>query len=593
MKKSKLPSWDLSDLYSGINDPKIKKDLNKFMKLNKDLEKKFKNKISDLCPKEFLEAIKIYEEMSIISHILGAFAYLNMSTQMNNPEATAFFQDISEKMTDYSKPSIFFSLEINKLSDKKIKEFLKDKEIRKYSPWLKRIRMFKKYELSEEAEEIFMEKGVTSGNAWVRLYDERSVELRYSVDGKEYNDSDIYLLIQDKNAETRRKAGAEVNRVCKENSNLFSFIYNMIIKDKSIEDNKRSFKTPMAPMCLANNVEDIVVDTLADSVKDNYAKIAHRFYKLKAKWLGVEKLSYWDRNAPLPFEDDASYSWDDAVKIVLDAYKKFSPKLYDLALDFFDKPWVDVPTKDGKRSGAYAHPVSSVKHPYLFLNFTGRQRDVLTLAHELGHGCHMRLSHKQGELQDDTPLTLAEVASVFAESLTFKKMLDEIDDDKIKLCLIASKVNDMINTAIRQISFHFFEKRAHNERKNGELSVERLSQIWQEEIQSSLGNAVEMKNAENVWSQVSHFFHVPFYVYAYSFADCVVNSLFSVYQEGKVKNFEDKYLALLSETGVKKYDALLKPFGLDAKDKGFWNKGLSVISGYIDELEKLDKKLKL
>lgn len=593
MHTKELPSWNLADLYKGINDPKIGKDLNRYKKINQDLEKNYKGKISSLQTQEFLQAIKLYEEAAIISHILGAFAYLNMSTQMNNPETTAFYQNITEKMTDYSTSSIFFTLEINKLSDDKLKEFLKDKDVKKYSPWLKRLRMFKKYELSEEVESIFMEKGVTSGSAWVRLYDEKSVELKYVVDGKEYNDSEVYLLVQDKNAELRHKAGAEINRVCKENSTLFSFIYNMIIKDKAIEDNKRGFKTPMASMSLANNVEDDVVNCLADSVKDNYATVAHRFYKLKAKWLGTDKLSYWDRNAPLPFEDDEEYSWDDAVKLVLSAYQDFSPKLHNLAVDFFNKPWIDVPTKNGKRSGAFAHPVSSVKHPYLFLNFTGRQRDVLTLAHELGHGCHMRLSHKRGELQDDTPLTLAEVASVFAESLTFKRLLSKTKDDKVKLCLIASKVNDMINTAIRQISFHFFEQRVHEERKAGEVSVERLSQIWQEEISSSLGSAVDMQNAEYVWSQVSHFFHVPFYVYAYSFADCVVNSLFGVYQEGNIVGFEDKYLDLLSETGVKKYDMLLKPFGLNAKDKDFWNKGLSVISGYIDELEKLDKKLKL
>ncbi|MDR1693998.1 MAG: M3 family oligoendopeptidase [Lactobacillaceae bacterium] len=593
MKSNKLPSWDLSDLYKGTNDAGINKDLEKFRKLNKDLEKKYKGKIAGLKAEEFFGAVKIYEEMSIISHVLGAFAYLNMATQMNNPEATAFYQDISEKLTDYSMPSVFFSLEINQLPDSKIKEFLSNKDVKTYSPWVKRIRMFKKHELSEEAESIFLEKNVTSGSAWVRLYDEKSVELKYIVNGKEYNDSEIYLLVQDKNKEIRHKAGAEINKVCKENASLFAFIYNMIIKDKAIENNKRSFKTPMSSMCLANNVEDDVVNILADSVKDNYAKIAHRFYKLKAKWLGVKKISYWDRNAPLPFEEDTKYSWEQSVQIVLDAYKKFSPKLYNLALDFFDKDWVDAPTRNGKRSGAFAHPVSSSKHPYLFLNFTGRQRDVLTLAHELGHGCHMRLSHKQGELQDDTPLTLAEVASVFAESLTFKKLLGDTDNDKLKLCLIAAKVNDMINTAIRQISFHFFEKKAHDERKNGELSIEKLSQIWQEELKASLGECVEIDNAEYVWSEVSHFFHVPFYVYAYSFADCVVNSLYSVYQEGGVKGFEDKYLTLLSETGVKKYDVLLKPFGLDAKDKDFWNKGLSVISGYIDELERLDKKLKL
>ncbi|MDD4555702.1 MAG: M3 family oligoendopeptidase [Alphaproteobacteria bacterium] len=592
--KNKLPAWNLSDLYSGIKDEKISQDMEKYKKLNEKLEKDYKGKISALSGEAFSQAMKIYEEIVVLGHFLGGFGYLNMCTQMNNKDATIFFQNISEKLTDYSKNSVFFSLEINQLSEEQIKKLLQNEKVANYKPWLDRLRLFKKYELSEEMESLLMEKSVTSSSAWVRLYDEYSAELKYVVDGKEYNDSEISKLTQDQNIELRHKAGREINRVSKENDNLFSFIYNMILKDKAIEDEKRGFKAPIDSQNLANNVEGEVVESLVASVTANYKNIAHRFYKLKAKWLGVEKLSYWDRNAPLPFEADKDYAWDEAVKIVLQAYQDFSPKLHEIALDFFDKNWIDVPVRNGKRSGAFAHPVSSHAHPYLFLNYTGKLRDVLTLAHELGHGCHMRLSGKQGELQDDTPLTLAEVASVFAESLTFKKLLETIDDDKLKLCLIAGKVNDMINTAIRQIAFHNFETRAHRERKLGEVSSEKFIAFWQEEMKESLGDYVEVnEDCEYIWSQVSHFYHLPFYVYAYSFADCVVNSLYSVYRGGKVENFADKYLHMLSETGVKKYDELLKPFGLDAKDEKFWNMGLGVISEYIDELERLDKKLRL
>ncbi|MFV0626196.1 MAG: M3 family oligoendopeptidase [Alphaproteobacteria bacterium] len=594
MKKSELPAWDLSDLYAGLKDKKINEDLEKYKFLNQKLEQEYKGKIARLSSKNFAEALKVYEDIVVIGHFLGGFGYLNMCTQMDNKDATIFFQNLSEKLTDYSKCSVFFSLEINQLSDEKISELLKDEKVAVYKPWLDRLRLFKKYELSEDLEGMLLEKSVTSGSAWVLLYDEYSSELKYIVDGKEYNDSGISKLTQDKNAEIRHKAGKEINRVCKENDNLFTFIYNMVVKDKAIEDEKRGFKTPIASQNLANNVEGEVVESLVASVTANYTNIAHRFYKLKAKWLGVDKLSYWDRNAPLPFEKDVDYSWDEAVKIVLDAYQSFSPKLYELAQDFFTKNWIDVPVRNGKRSGAFAHPVSSHAHPYLFLNFTGKLRDVLTLAHELGHGCHMRLSGKQGELQDDTPLTLAEVASVFAESLTFKSLLENIDDDMTKLCLIASKVNDMINTAIRQIAFHNFETKVHNERREGEVSSVRLVEIWKEEMKESLGSSVEVgEDSEYIWSQVSHFYHLPFYVYAYSFADCVVNSLYSVYRHNKVENFADKYLHMLSETGVKKYDELLQPFGLDAKDEKFWNLGLGVISEYIDELERLTKKLGL
>ena len=593
-KMSNLPAWDLTDLYKSIDDKQIAKDLKIYQKSALDFAKKYKGKIAKLSAKQFFEMATECEKRSVLGNKLGVFAYLNMVTQMKNAQAMTFYQNISEKLNDYSKPVIFLSLEINKLPEKKINEWMKDKKAAYFAPWLKRVRLFKKYELPEEIEEVLHEKSVTSGEGWERLYEETSARLKYIVDGKEYNDAEIAKLTLDKDAKTRAKAGREIARVCRENAPLFTLNYNMVIKDKAIEDIKRGFKTPVASQNLANRVDDKAVEALANTVRKNYANIAHRFYKLKAKWLKVKKLEYWDRNAPLPFEVDKKYSWEEAVEIVLKAYKEFSPKLYDLAKDFFDKKssWIDVPPRDGKRSGAFAMPLPDEYHPYLFLNFTGKQNDVLTLAHELGHGCHMRLSSKQGDLNDATPLTLAEVASVFAEMLTFQSLLKTAKDDKERLCLIAGKVNDMINTAVRQIAFHFFETKVHDERREGEVSQARLAEIWKEEMAASLGEYVNIDEVtENNWTQVGHFFWRPFYVYAYSFADCLVNSLYQVYQEGKTKNFAEMYLDMLSKTGVERYDLLLKPFGLNAKDTKFWNKGLSLISSYIDELEKLDKKV--
>ncbi len=593
-KTSNLPAWDLTDLYKGIDDKQIAKDLKIYQKSALDFAKKYKGKIAKLSAKQFFEMATECEKRSVLGNKLGVFAYLNMVTQMKNAQAMTFYQNISEKLNDYSKPVIFLSLELNKLPEKKIDEWLKDKKAAYFAPWLKRVRLFKKYELPEEIEEVLHEKSVTSGAGWERLYEETSARLKYIVDGKEYNDAEIAKLTLDKDAKTRAKSGREIARVCRENAPLFTLNYNMVIKDKAIEDIKRGFKTPVASQNLANRVDDKAVEALANTVRENYANIAHRFYKLKAKWLKVKKLEYWDRNAPLPFEVDKKYSWEEAAEIVLKAYKEFSPKLYDLAKDFFDKKssWIDVPPRDGKRSGAFAMPLPDEYHPYLFLNFTGKQNDVLTLAHELGHGCHMRLSSKQGDLNDATPLTLAEVASVFAEMLTFQSLLKSAKDDKERLCLIAGKVNDMINTAVRQIAFHFFETKVHDERRKGEVSQARLAEIWKEEMAASLGEYVNIDEVtENNWTQVGHFFWRPFYVYAYSFADCLVNSLYQVYQEGKTKNFAEMYLDMLSKTGVERYDLLLKPFGLNAKDTKFWNKGLSLISSYIDELEKLDKKI--
>lgn len=593
-KKNNLPGWDLSDLYAGIDDPQIEKDLKKVKKQSAAFADTYKGKINKLSAAEFAESLRDYEQISILSGILGEYAYLNMCTQMKNKEAMAFYQNISEKLTDYAKPTVFYSLEINKLDDSKMKQLLKDQGVAAYKYWLERIRRYKKYELSEAVEEVLLEKSVTSSSAWVRLYEEHSSRLKYFVDGKEYNDAELSKLLQDKDPSVREKAGKEMNRVSKENGPLFAFIYNMVMKDKAIEDEKRGFKQPVDERNLAENVNGKIVDALAETVRENYKNIGHRFYKLKSKWLGVKKMQYWDRNAPLPFSADIHYSWDEAVKIVLDAYKEFSPKLYETALPFFENNWIDVPPRDGKRSGAFAAGVSTTKHPYLFLNFVGKQNDVLTLAHELGHGCHMRLRQKNGELNETSRMTSEEVASVFGEMITFHSMLAKITDDKTRLCLIASKVNDMINTALRQIAFHFFETRAHDERKNGELSEDRLSQIWVEEMQAVLGPSVIVdKDSANIWAQVGHFFFLPFYVYAYSFADCLVNSLYETHQEGKVKNFPDLYLEMLSKTAITEYDELLSPFKLNPKKADFWNKGLKVISSFIDELERLDKKLGL
>ncbi len=591
-KKNELPAWNLSDLYKSTKDPQIQKDLAEYKKKAADFAKKYKGKLADMDAKKIYAALKEYEHLDTLSTILGEFAYLNMCTQMKNGEAMAFYQNTAEALTEYAKPLVFFSLEINQLSDKKIKEWLKDEKVSFYKPWFERVLRFKKHELSEEVEEVLLEKSVTSSAAWVRLYEEQSSRLKFTIDGKEYNDAEISKLLQDKDAKVREKAGKELNRVSKENSPLFTFIYNMVIKDKSIEDNKRKYKKPVSERNLCENVTDEVVDALANTVKENYKNISHRFYKLKAKWLGVDKIEYWDRNAPLPFSADLHYSWDEAVQTVLKAYKEFSPELYETALPFFENAWIDVPPRDGKRSGAFAAGTSSVKHPYLLLNFVGKQNDVLTLAHELGHGCHMRLRQKNGDLNETSRMTSEEVASVFGEMITFQSMLRNIKDDKTKLCLIASKVNDMINTAFRQIAFHFFESKAHEERKAGELSEQRLADIWVEVQKDVLGPYVNVdENSAYIWLQVGHFFFLPFYVYAYSFADCLVNSLYQVSQDGSVKDFPKKYLQMLEKTAITDYDKLLNPFGLNPNDPKFWNMGLKLISGYIDELEKIDKKV--
>ena len=592
MNKS-APAWDLSDLYQSIKDPQITVDLEAYRAMALDFADRYKGKLAGLSADEFLVVLQDIEQRSVIASRLGGFAYLNMVTQMKNTEAVGFYQQIEETLTDFAKPTVFFSVEFNALPDAKIDEWLKDKRIYAYHYWIKRVRKFKDYELSEPEERLLLEKSLTSGDAWVRLYEETSSRLNYTVDGKHYNDAEISKLLLDKDADLRLKAGKEINHVLQKNGHLMTFIYNMVIKDKAIEDEKRGFKTPISARNMSEDVSDESVEVLASTVKKHYKDIAHRFYKLKAKWLGVEKINYWDRNAPLPFSEDINYTWDEAVEIVLKAYKEFSPKLYAIAKEFFDNNWIDVPPRDGKRSGAFCSGPLASKHPYLMLNFTGKQNDVLTLAHELGHGCHHQLRLNNGELNEHSRMTSEEVASVFGEMIVFQSMLKNMPNDKARLCLIASKVGDMINTAIRQIAFHFFELRAHNERRDGELTSERLSQIWSEEMRDSLGDAVVVdENSAHIWSMVGHFFFLPFYVYAYSYADCFVNSLYQVKQSGTVDNFADKYLEMLSKTALEDYEQILAPFGLNPNNAEFWEYGLSLISAYIDELERLDKAVK-
>lgn len=591
MSDEKMPEWDLSEYYKGTDDKQIDKDIKKYAQLAAAFAKKYKGKVAALDAKAFVAALKEIEDISKLGSKLGGFAYLNSTTRLMDAKASALYQKVSEALSEAGTDLLFFGLEYNKMDEKAIRKLEEDKEVKIYAPYLKRVRKFKPYELSEDVEKTLLEKDVTSGSAWVRLYEESMARLSYEVDGKKYNDAQISRLCLSPDAELRAKAGKEINKVSKDNSFSVCYIYNMIMKDKAVEDKKRGFKLPMSARNLSEEVSDETVNALAQTVRDNYKNIAWRFYKLKAKLLGVDKIQYWDRNAPLPIEDDRSYTWDEAVQTVLKAYNEFSPKLYNVAKEFFENPWIDVAPKDGKRSGAFCSGPLVEEHPFLMLNFVGKRNDVLTLAHELGHGCHHQLRRKNGTLNETTRMTTEEVASVFGEMLVFQSMLNNAKSDDEKISLLAMKINDMINTAIRQIAFHFFETRAHDERQNGELSSERLNQIWLEEMKESLGPSVEVdENSAYIWEQVGHFFFLPFYVYAYSFADCVVNSLYWLKLQNKVENFEDKYLELLSKTAIGDYKEIFAPFNLNPESHDFWQGGLNLISYYLDQMEELVNK---
>ncbi|MDR2337888.1 MAG: M3 family oligoendopeptidase [Deltaproteobacteria bacterium] len=589
----KLPGWDLSDLYKSIDDPQIEKDLAEYKELNLEFAKRYKDKIALLQTQEIFEMFQMYEQQDIIGKVLNDFACLNMVTQMTNEVAVSFYQNINEKIAEYGKPTIFFKIELNKISQNKVDEWLADEQVKYYAPAIKYIRKFKDYQLTEEVAEVLQEKFVTSTLGWVRLQQEHSARQKYIVNGETYSQATVWRSYLEQDETIRKNTNAEINRINKENSPLLTLAYNMIVKDKAIEDKLCGFESPVEKQNITNGIENEVVETLVDIVRENYKNISHRFYKLKAKCLGVEKIQFWELGRPIIWEQKKQYSWNEAVQIVSAVYREFSPKLYEIAKQFFDNPWIDVPSAAGKYSGNFGYYVSGNHHPYISLNWSGQGRDILVLAHELGHGCHHILSKKYGNLNNNTPLTLMETASIFSEMLTFQSILKNTTADKAKLCLIADKVSYMLYTSCSTIASHCFEKRVHNERKKGELSESRLGEIWLEEERAYFGPYVQLNDDKQYgWSSDSRFFNMPFYVYSYSFADCLVNSLYKVYQDKSVPDFEEKYLTLLSETGIKNYKELLKPFGLDASRKDFWGNGLKLISDYIDELEELAKSIK-
>jgi len=465
---------------------------------------------------------------------------------------------------------------------------MSNSELGHYRPWLEDLRIEKPYQLEDKLEQLFHEKAVSGRGAWNRLFNETMTSLRFEVDGEKLSLEPTLNLLLDTDEAKRRKAAEALSRVFNQNVRLFTLVTNTLAKDKEISDRWRGFADVADSRHLANRVEREVVDALVSAVRDAYPRLSHRYYALKARWLGMDRLAYWDRNAPLPEEPKQSIGWDDAKSTVLKAYGDFSPRMADIAGDFFAKRWIDAPVREGKSPGAFSHPTVPSAHPYILLNYQGKPRDVMTLAHELGHGVHQVLANRQGPLMAPTPLTLAETASVFGEMLTFRALLEQAPSQRERKALLASKVEDMINTVVRQIAFYSFERKVHTERREGELTAERLGEIWLEVQRESLGPAIDLKTGyENFWVYIPHFIHSPFYVYAYAFGDCLVNSLYAVYEKAD-KGFADRYLDMLAAGGTKHHKELLKPFGLDASDPQFWSMGLKVIESLIDELEAMD-----
>ncbi|WP_416898674.1 MAG: M3 family oligoendopeptidase [Minwuia sp.] len=583
---SQLPAWDLTDLYKGTSDPKIEADFKSCDAEADTLRTALKDRVADADGDALAQGIADYETIQDRIYRLMAFSFLNYATDMSDGERTRFFQKVQERVNRITAKLLFFTLEINHLEEAALQAKLKGSaKLRHYGPWLRELRTMKDHVLSDELERLFHEKSITGASAWTRLFDQTISGLVFTVDGKEMPSQDALNLLQHRDRATRETAAKEISRVLGDNIKLFSLIMNTLIRDKQTEDEWRKIEKPEYGRHLLNQVEPEVVNALRDAVFDSFPRLSHRYYKMKAKWLGLEKMQHHDRNAPLPDNDDAQIPWDTAVDTVLNAYGSFSGELQTVAKNFFDKPWIDAAPKAGKSPGAFAHPVTPSAHPYLLMNYQGKVRDVMTLAHELGHGCHQMLAAKQGALMSSTPLTLAETASVFGEMLTFQSMLASAENPNRRRIMLASKVEDMINTVVRQTAFYEFELRLHRKRRDGELAPEEIGQIWLDVQRESLGPAFEFGDDYGCyWSYINHFVHVPFYVYAYAFGDCLVNALYQTYQE-QPDGFAEKYLEMLAAGGTLHHSELLKPFGLNAADPAFWQRGLTLIEGFIDELE--------
>jgi len=589
---SALPEWNLDDLYRGLDDPAVTRDLGRTDAECRAFENAFKGRLGELARSPeagsaLAEAVRRYEAIDDLIGRLGSYAALMHSGNTVDPARTKFYGDVQERLTAASTHLLFFALELNRIDDELLESAMKNPALGHYRPWLEDVRRNRPYQLEDRVEQLFHEKSMTCYSAWNRNFDATIANLRFKVLGKSLAIEPTLNLLQDRSGAKRKAAAQALAHTFKDHLPEFALITNTLAKDKEISDRWRGFADIADDRHLSNRVEREVVDALVAAVRAAYPRLSHRYYALKAKWFGKKRLPHWDRNAPLPQVPTRTVGWDEARATVLTAYGAFSPKMAAIAERFFDNHWIDAPVRPGKAPGAFAHPTTPSVHPYVLLNYQGKPRDVMTLAHELGHGVHQVLAAPNGALMAPTPLTLAETASVFGEMLTFRKLLANTADEKERKAMLAAKVEDMINTVVRQIAFYTFERAVHTERRNGELTADRIGELWLSVQGESLGPAIELKPGyETFWAYIPHFIHSPFYVYAYAFGDCLVNSLYAVYEHA-ADGFAERYLAMLAAGGTKHHSELLKPFGLDDRDPSFWQGGLSVIERMIEELEAL------
>ena len=591
MPLGRLPEWDLADLYTAPDALELRRDLAWLEGECADFAAAYAGHLAALDAAAMLACVRRYEAIDRVAGRIMSYAGLRYYQHTTDPARAKFMSDMQDRITAATTALVFFGLEFNRIAQAHYEAvFGADPDLARYRPVFDRMRAMAPYQLSDELETFLHDQSVVGASAWNKLFDETIAGMHFAVAGEaEPLGIEATLNLMTDPDRARREAGARaLAEGFGEKLPLFARVHNTLAKEKEISDRWRKLPSPQMGRHLSNHVEPEVVEALRNAVVAAYPRLSHRYYALKAKWLGLERLQVWDRNAPLALQENRIFGWEEARDLVSRAYAGFHPDLAKLAEPFFTQGWIDAAVKEGKAPGAFAHPTVSDVHPYIMLNYLGKPRDVMTLAHELGHGVHQRLAAEQGELLSATPLTLAETASVFGEMLTFRTMLAEAKDQAARKVLLAGKVEDMINTVVRQIAFYDFECKLHAARREGELTPEDIGALWMSVQAQSLGPVFDYTEGyETFWAYIPHFVHSPFYVYAYAFGDGLVNALYAVYAEG-APGFEDKYFDMLKAGGSKHHKDLLAPFGLDASDPAFWDKGLSMIEGFIDELEAME-----
>ena len=586
-----LPIWDLSDLYNGADDPKIEADFASGANNVKELAKLQGAFLSARGNAERLgllidQAASLYERA--MDDIGGALAYAGLSSAIDreNPIISKLQSDLGTQAAMISADSLYLSLELNKLEDWEIEQALKaTPKAQKWRPWLRRIRASRPHELTPDLERLLLER-MPAVSQWTRLFDETLARMRAKVGKEQLTLNDALTRLSSPQPAVRKAAAQGLTTALREVAPVLALSLNTLAFEKQVEDRWRKYADPAASRHLANEVDKDAVDAMADAVGESYATLSHRYYALKARIMGRKQLDFWDRNAPLTQDVQKTYGWEEAKAIVLASFRQMGPEFENRAKIFFDKPWIDAQPRPGKTSGAFAHPVTANRHPYVLLNFSGDRREVLTLAHELGHAVHQTLCQPLGSILADTPLTLAETASIFAEGLVFEHLVATASLEE-KKALLAGKIEDGLNTVIRQIAFHRFEEKFHAARQEGEVSVDQINAIWLDVMGASLGPAIKLNDGYEVyWSYVGHFVNSPFYVYAYAFGDLLVSALMEKRREDPA-GFTPGYQALLAAGGTKTYVDALAPFGMNPRDKAFWKMGCARLEGLIDAFEAL------